>query len=145
MPGPVTYPFTQQRIEEQARANMTALILGSLAYTKAQGRDGRHWATYMGQAFAPGWTAAATPLQAATSLALNCASAGMQIVSVTGDETRGEAVTGAWPDPDDLAFFGLSQAEADEFWDIFTPIAQSLGMRFSWRREGDQLQFSLTK
>lgn len=144
MPESVTYPFTQQRIEEQARANVNALILGSLAYAKAQGQGARHWATFMGQAFAPGWTST-TPRQAATLLALNCASAGMPIISVTGDETRGEAVTGDWPDPDDLAFFGLSQAEADEFWDIFAPIAQSLGLSFAWRRDGGQLHFSFTK
>ncbi len=145
MPEPVTYPFTQQRIEEQTRSNLNALILGSLAYARAQGRDGRHWANFMGQAFAPTWNSAATPQQAATSLALNCASAGVRIVSVTGDETRGETVTSDWPDPEALAFFGLSQAEADAFWDIFTPIAESLGMRFAWRREGDQLHFSFAK
>lgn len=33
---------------EQARSNINALILGSLKYTKAQGHDGRHWATFMG-------------------------------------------------------------------------------------------------
>lgn len=145
MPEQVTYPFTQQRIEEQARDNVNALILGSLAYARAQGRNGRHWATFMGQAFAPGWNAAATPRQAATWLALNCASTGMRVVSVSGDETRGEAVTSDWPDADHLAFFGLSQAEADEFWDVFAPIAESLGMLFAWRREGDQLHFSFTK
>lgn len=145
MPEPVTYPFTQQRIDERAQGNVTALILGSLAYAKAQGRDGRHWATFMGQAFAPTWNSVATPQQAATSLALNCASAGMRIVSVNGDESRGEAVTGDWPEAEALSLFGLSQAEADEFWDIFAPIAQSLGMRFAWRREGDQLHFSFTK
>ena len=145
MPEQATYPFTQQRIEEQARGNVTALILGSLAYAKAQGHDGRHWATFMGQAFAPTWTSTTTPQQAATSLALNCASAGMRVLSVTGDETRGEAVTGDWPDAGDLAFFGLSQADADEFWDIFAPIAQSLGIRYEWRREGDQLHFSFAR
>ena len=145
MPEPVTYPFTQQRIEEQTRSNLNALILGSLAYARAQGRDGRHWANFMGQAFAPTWNSAATPQQAATSLALNCASAGMRIVSATGGEARGEAVTGDWPNAGDLAFFGLSQADADEFWDIFAPIAQSLGLIYAWKREGDQLHFSFTQ
>jgi hypothetical protein len=52
MPEPVTYPFTQQRIEAQARLNVNVLILGSIAYAKAQGHGGRHWATFMGQALA---------------------------------------------------------------------------------------------
>ena len=145
MPEPVTYPFTQQRIEVQTRSNLNALILGTLACAKAQGHGGRHWATYMGQAFAPTWSGVTTPQQAATSLALNCASVGMRIVSVGGGETRGEAITSDWPDAEALALFGLSRAEADEFWDIFAPIAQSLGMRFAWRREGDQLHFSFGK
>lgn len=145
MPETATYPFTQQSIEEQARGNVNALILGSLAYARAQGHDGHHWATFMGHAFVPSWTSVTSAHQAATSLALNCASAGMRIVSVTGDEARGEAVTGDWPDADNLAFFGLSQADADEFWDIFAPIAQSLGLIYAWRRDGDQLHFSFTK
>ena len=145
MPEPVTYPFTQQRIDEQARGNVTALILGSLKYAKAQGQSARHWANFMGQAFAPTWTGVTTPQQAATSLALNCASTGMQIISVTGDETHGETITGNWPDPDELAFFGLTQADADAFWDIFAPIAQSLGLTYAWRREGDQLHFTFTR
>lgn len=46
------YPFTQERIDEQARNNVNVLILGSIAYAKAHGQGGRHWATFMGQAVA---------------------------------------------------------------------------------------------
>jgi hypothetical protein len=130
---------------EQARSNINALILGSLKYAKAQGHDGRHWATFMGAACAPGWKFCMSVREAAAALALNCVSSGMRVVSVEGDETRAEAVTGDWPDPADLAFFRLSQADADQFWDDFVPIAQSLGYTFAWRREGDQLHFTFTK
>ncbi|HZC05154.1 MAG TPA: hypothetical protein VE338_05905 [Ktedonobacterales bacterium] len=139
------YPFAQVRIEAQARGNLNALILGSLAYARAQGRDGRHWATFIGQAFAPGWSSGMSPCEAALAAALNCASAGMQVSAVMGDVVHGEFVTSDWPDREELAFFALSQAEADQFWTVFEPIAQALGLAFSWRREGEQLHFTFTK
>lgn len=48
------------------------------------------------------------PAEVAEGLALNFASFGMRIVSVTGDETRGEIVTNDWPGPEALTFFGLT-------------------------------------
>lgn len=61
MPESEFYPFTQERIDEQARNNVNVLILGSIAYAKAHGQGGRHWATFMGQAVASTWEARATP------------------------------------------------------------------------------------
>jgi hypothetical protein len=145
MPEAITYPFTQQQIEAQARGNVTVLILGSIAYAKEQGHDGRHWATFMGQAVASSWSDVTTPGEAAMAIALNCASFGMQIVSVGGDETHGEAVTSDWPGAEALTFFGLSQAEADEDWALLAPVAQLLGLHYAWRREGDELHFTFSR
>ena len=141
----LTYPFSQQQIEAQTRDNLNALILATLAYARSQGDDGRRWTAFVGKVFAPGWAPGMSPHEAALAAALNCASAGMRVDAVVGDEARGEAVTGDWPGRENLEFFALSQAEADQFWTVFEPIAQALGLTFSWRREGDQLHFIFTK
>jgi hypothetical protein len=141
----LVYPFSQERIEAQARGNVNAFILGSIAYAKAQGQDGRHWATFIGTAFAPGWTNVTTPHEAAAAVALNCESTGVRVVSVEGDDSRGETTTENWPDPELLGFVGLSQADADQLWDLFAPIARSLGYTYAWRREGGHLHFTFAK
>ena len=145
MSEPESYPFTQERIDQQARANVNVLILGSIAYAKAKGHGGHDWATFMGQTLAPTWAARATPREVAESLALNLASFGMQVVSVTGDEMRGEMITSDWPGSEMLTFFGLTQAEADTNWELVAPIAQSLGLHYAWQREGKTLHFMFSR
>ena len=145
MSSELQYPFTREQIEEQARGNFNVAVLGAIAYAKAQGQDSRNFATFMGKLVTPGWGTITSPREAATAVALNCASYGMSVVSVGGDDARGEAVTSDWPAQELLEFTGLSQDDADQAWSIFEPIAQSLGYTFSWRREGGQLHFTVTK
>jgi hypothetical protein len=139
------FPFPEEAIQAQAQGNVNVMILGSLAYAKSLGHDSRHWAAFMGAAFAPGWTGITTAREAATALALNCATTGMQVQSVEGDDARGEVVTSTWPDQELLGMFGLSPAEVDGFWWIFEPIAKSLGLTYSWRREENGLRFTFTR
>jgi hypothetical protein len=139
------FPFPEETIQAQAQGNLNVMIVGSLAYAKSLGHDSRHWAAFMGAAFTPGWTGISTAREAATALALNCASAGMQVLSVEGDDARGEVVTGTWPDQELLGMFGLSQAEVEGFWWIFEPIAKSLGLTYSWRHDGNGLRFTFTR
>jgi hypothetical protein len=143
--GLPAFPFTQEAIQSQAQGNVSAMILGAIAYAKAQGHDSRHWAAFMGAAIVPGWAGITTAHEVATAVALNCASAGMQVLSVEGDDARGEVVTGNWPEQDLLSMFGLSQAEVEGFWWIFEPVAKSVGLTYSWQREGDGLRFTITR
>lgn len=141
----LTYPFTREMVEEQAKADAAVLILVSAAYAKSLGQDVRGWALFAGKLVSPSWTGITSPLMGVTAVALNCAAAGLSVVSVTGDDTRGETVTGDWPDPEDLSMLGLSQAEADQCWSIYEPVAQSLGYTFSWSRQNNQLHFVFAK
>ena len=143
--GLPAFPFPQEAIQAQAQANLNAMILGSLAYAKAQGHDSRHWAAFIGAAFAPGWAGITTAGEAARALALNCATTGMQLLSVEGDDMRSEVVTGNWPDQELLSMFGLSPTEVEGFWWIFEPIAKSVGLTYSWQREGNGLRFTITR
>jgi hypothetical protein len=38
----------------------------------------------------------------------------------------------------------LSQQEADEFYALFTPIAERLGLAYTWRRDGDDVTMIFT-
>lgn len=137
--------FTPEEIAAQARDNLNAVILGSLAYARAYGRDGRHWARALGQIFAVHYEHVTSPAEAAVAIARNCASIGMRVLAVDGDERRAEVVVSNWPGPDDLDYFGLTQAGADQLWFMFEPIMQFLGYSYSWRRDGDRLHFMVAR
>ena len=42
-----------------------------------------------------------------------------------------------WPNEQALAYFGLTQEDADALNELYGPIAERLGLRFAWRRDGD--------
>jgi hypothetical protein len=145
MASELQYPFTPEQIAEQGQGNLVVVILGGIAYAKSQGRDPREFGLYVGKLVISGWASINSPREAATAVALNCASMAMSIVSIEGDDTRGELVTGDWPDPNFLQLMGLTQADADRAWSIFEPIAQSVGYTFSFQRDGAQLHFTFAK
>ena len=71
-------------------------------------------------------------------------SVGATLQALAADESQAEVVMTGWPAPDTTAHFGLTQAEADIVFDIFGPIAASLGCRYQWQRRGDTIVMTFT-
>ena len=65
--------------------------------------------------------------------------------SLSGDEARAEAVIAGWPSLDLLRAFGIDRDDADRTYAIFGPIADVLGLRYEWRREGDKVTLILSQ
>ncbi len=63
---------------------------------------------------------------------------------LSGDESQAEVVIGGVPSEESLAFFELTQEEADTLWGIFGPIAESLGYGYEWRRQGDEVTITFS-
>lgn len=130
MTSELSYPFTTEQIQQQTRGNLEVVVLISIAYAKAQGKSPRDYALFAGKLVASSWAQVSSPREAATVAALSSASFGISVVSVGGDDTRGEAVTGDWPPTDYLEALGLTQEDADAAWAIYEPVAQSLGYTY---------------
>ena len=133
--------FTPEEICEQAKGNVGALSLLLLAYARDRGHPLDEAARFCGRVFAPGWdeVPARDARTAVRWAALNMVSGGGELRRLEGDARHAEAVVGRWPLDEDLAFFGLSQQEADEFYGPFSPIAERLGLTYTWRRDGDEI------
>jgi hypothetical protein len=58
---------------------------------------------------------------------------------VGGDVQRAEAVVAGWPSEEELAYFGLTRDEADTLNELYGPVAERLGLRFAWHRDGDAI------
>src|SRR5215213_3370483 len=131
--------FTPEEICEQAKGNVGALSLLLLAYARDRGQQLEEAALFCGRIFAPGWdeVPARDARTAVRWAALNMVSGGGELRRLEGDARHAAAVIGRWPLDEDRAFFGLSQQEADMLYALFTPIAERLGLAYTWSRDGD--------
>ena len=133
--------FTPEQVLRQAQGNATAAVLVTIAYRKERGLPAEDWVAFTGRRFAPAWE----PMQGrgaaevARIAALNVVSLGGELVALSGDAERAEAVVGDWPAPAMLEFAGISRDDADSVYATFHPIAEHLGLRFAWRREDDRV------
>jgi hypothetical protein len=140
------HEFTSEQLYQQAQGNLTAFIVGTMAYLKEQGRTPEEWVTSIGKRFAPGWESEKGRAKVAMqSVVLNLLSAGGSLHSLTGDDTQAEAVIADWPSADVLELFGLSLEDVDPIHTIFTPIAASLNLRYEWHRAGNQVTFRFSR
>ena len=138
--------FTAEEICEQAKGNVGALSLLLLTYARDRGQPLDEAAGYFGRVFAPSWdeVPARDARTVARWAALNMVSGGGELRRLEGDTQHAESVVGRWPLEEDLAFFGLSQQEADMFYALFTPIAERLAIAYTWRRDGDDVTMTFT-
>ena len=112
-----------------------------VAFAKAHGRSPEDAAAFTGEAFAAGCEelrGQGAPA-VARMRALNRASGGGKVRSVTGDDAHAEVRVTDYPTEEDAAFFGLSRTEADGFYSAFGPIAAHVGFRSAWQREDEEI------
>ena len=141
------HEFTSEQLYEQAQGNVTAFVLGTIAYLKGQGRTPQEWVTFLGNRFAPAWedVRGQGARAAMNAVVLNFLSASGRLQSLTGDEAQAEAVMADWPPADILELLGLTLEDVDPFYTIFNPVADFLNLRYEWQRAGNQLTFRFSR
>lgn len=140
--------FTAEQIGNQAQLNAVSWILATIAYLKERSHSIEDWATFHGERAAPGWKGIkerGSPCdRVAWWVALNFVACKGTLVSLSGDETHAEMVI-AWP-PKDLADdFGLPMADAQRVFHALGPIAETLGLRFEWQSDGEQVKLAFSR
>ena len=131
--------FTPEQILQQAQGNLTGVLLVVVAYLKEHALSVDEFCAFAGHRFAPGWQQGLTAKEVARAAALHMVSAGVNLRSLSGDESQAEAVLGGWPSGDNLAFYGVSQEDADSIWGPMVTIAEHLGFDYEWHRQGDEV------
>lgn len=142
-----TAAFSEEELRAQATGNASALPYVIAAYAKDRGRPHEEATAFVGRLFAPGWESmrGQGARAVARMVALNHASCGGEVRSLSGDDDRAEVRVAGQPNAEDAAFFGVSRDEADGFFGVFGPIAESLGFRGEWRREGEEVVLLLDR
>jgi hypothetical protein len=137
--------FKRDEVLQQAKANAQALFVVTVGYITEKGLPLDEFSSYVGEKFTLGWES----LQgkgarvAMRTFALNMVSVGGTLESLSGDEARAEAIIADWPSPDLLQAFGVSRGDVDRMYAVFQPIADLLGLRYEWRRQGDRVTLIL--
>jgi hypothetical protein len=101
------------------------------------------WA-FVGSLVAPGWEGIETVKEFVELLALCMVSLGSNLHSMSSDETQANVVLGGWPSRDSLETLGLAQKEADTFWGVIGPIAESRSFGCEWNRQGDVVNITIS-
>lgn len=133
--------FTAEEICEQAKGNASAAMLLVLVTARERGEPLEEAARFVGRIFAPSWDdeRGKGARMIARWAALNAVTCGAQLRRLGGDTRRAEAAVTSWPNVEDLSYFGLTRDEADALNELFGPIADRLGLRYVWRRDGDEI------
>ena len=131
--------FTAEEICEQAIGNSAASLLLLLVAARERGESLEDAARFVGRIFAPSWDSerGKGARTIARWAALNAVTCGAKVRRFDGDERRAEATVSGWPSEQDLAYFGLTQEDADALNELYGPIAERLGLGYAWRRDGD--------
>jgi hypothetical protein len=131
--------FTDAEVRDQAMTNATACGLALLVYAREHGEAPTTAAHWLGRLFAPGWerVRGQGAYQVARLAALNFVSLGATLQALAGDEQRAVATLAGWPPDEILRQFEVSRAEAGAAFTIMEPIAEFVGLRYRWVRQGD--------
>jgi hypothetical protein len=147
MSEPTSLRFSDAEINQQALANASALPYLMVAFARACGRTPEEAAAFSGRIFAPGWArfAGIGADEMVRHMALGIVCCGGEVQELIGDATAAEVRVTGVPTEDEAAFFGITCEETDRYCDVFAPIAESLGFRYSWRRDGEALVLSVSR
>ena len=137
--------FSSEEITQAAKRNAHLFCFANVVYAKAHGGSPHEYWTFIGGQFATLWEQGQSIPAIARRAACNMVSVGCTLQALSADESQAEAVLTGWPGPDTARHFGLTQAEADIVFDIFGPIAASLGCRYQWERRGDAVIMTFHK
>jgi hypothetical protein len=116
-----------------------------VAYLKKNALSRDEFWNFVGQQFAPSWDQGASAKEVALGAAINMVSAGCKLLSSSGNESQAEVVLTGWPSQRSLERFGLTQEEADSVFGVFRPIAASIGYKYAWERQGDEVKMTVSR
>ncbi len=137
--------FSPEEIAQAAQNNVNLFCFAVVAYAKAHDLSPAESWAFIGRGFAPGWEQGLSITEIARRAARNMVSAGCTLQALAGDEFQAEAIMAAWPSARAFDRFGLTPAEADSVFDIFKPIAATLGCHYQWQRQNDTITMTFTR
>lgn len=126
--------------------SLTGAILATVAYFKEKKLPFDDFISFAGSSLAPSWDEAKGKgaREIARLISLNVVAGGGELDAFDGNDDRAE-LQAVWPHTEDLEFLGLTREDLDPFFDLYTPIAQRLGYKYAYRRDGDRVTLTFSR
>ena len=139
------FEFSNEEITRQLMVHSSALTYLMVAYALESGQTPEHAAEFTGRIFAKGWArlAGGSAIDVIRHIALILVCIGGEITEISGGADFAELHAEGAVTDEDARFFGIEREQADRFCNVFVPMVAALGYRFSWRREGSVLVYSV--
>jgi hypothetical protein len=126
---------TPKELWEHEQSNFSAHIAIMFQYLEAHGLAVNDFIRYTGEKVLPSWKRRGdTPEIMMNGILRNVLANGGSVLHVTIGERLAEATVTSLLRLDVTEQYGITPDLAQRFWDKFIPIADALGMRFTWKR-----------
>ena len=131
--------YSDAELLEQARGNVQALILATVAFLEERGIPPAEWAAAIGETFARGW-GELRPWDAGEfldAMLTNLRTLGAEVKQAELGVDYAAATTSGFPAPELCALFGVDPSRAAMFHAAAAAIAAPRGLRWTWELEAD--------
>lgn len=129
--------WTVEELWGQERSNFGAHLAMMFEYLERRGLDVEDFVRFVGERSAASWEGTSGAADLMEGILLNVRSNGHDVLAAELDGPRARATVTGIVHYDAMDFFGVPRERADVFWDKFGPLAEALGLRFSWRTAGE--------
>jgi hypothetical protein len=129
--------WSTEDLWRQEQSNFSAHLAMMFRWVEERGGSLEEFIDYVGRASAASWEGTESAEELMEGVLLNVRSNGHEVLSVEREDGRVRARVTGLVRADVMEFFGVPAEQSDRFWDKFVPLAEALGLRFSWRRAGD--------
>ena len=127
--------WTTEELLKQEQVNFSAHIALILDYLQQQGLSVDDFIRYIGDKAVLGWKRTATDVaDFMNGILLNVRSNGGRVLDIYIDNTHANATVTELLDMNVVQYYSVAPNIADCFWNKYVPIAEALGMRFTWER-----------
>lgn len=127
--------WTPKELWEHEQVNFSLHIAIMFQYLEAHGLAVDDFICYTGEKVLPSWKRRGdTPEVVMNGILRNVLANGGSVLHVTIEDRQAEATVTSLLRLDVMERNGVAPDLAQRFWDKFIPIAEALGMRFTWKR-----------
>ena len=136
--------YSDGELLELSQGNLQAVIAATVGYLRSMGGDPDAWVSSLGDAFSLGWDEPEpwTPGEFVDAIAVNLRALGADIIEI--DATGEPAIlrTRGFPDQELCQRLDVEVDDVLRYNDSLVRVARERGVRWGWRRDGDDTVYS---
>ncbi|HZU11279.1 MAG TPA: hypothetical protein VFB58_00420 [Chloroflexota bacterium] len=131
--------WSAEDLWQHQQANFSAHLAMMYAYLSDHDLSPDDFIQYVGERAAPGWRDCRDPHDMLNGILLNVQANGGSVHRASFNGDHAEATVAAPVRLEVMRFYGVPQDLAERTWEKYRPIAEALGLAFSWESAGKDI------